>query len=85
MVCNNIHGYTLAHNGVQCSFRAFPPGGPRDRDLEHTIEFGLPEISEEMGEIHRVVYPLMIDLHLGYHQMRDREQDTHRSCFPTAL
>jgi hypothetical protein len=64
LVCNHIQGYTLAHSGVHCSFREFPPRGPRDRDLENTIEFGLPRIGEDMGELHRVIYPSMIDLHL---------------------
>jgi hypothetical protein len=78
VVCSNIQGYTLAHGGLQCSFRAFPPRGPHDRDLEHTIKFGLPRIGE-MGELQRVVSPSLIDLHLGYRQMRDRKQDTHMS------
>jgi hypothetical protein len=80
MVCNNIQGYTLAHGGVQWSFEAFPPWRPPDRDLEHTIEFGLPRINEGMGELQRVVYPSMIDLHLEYHQMRNKEQDSHKSA-----
>jgi hypothetical protein len=58
----------------------FPPGRPPDRVLEHTIELRLPRIGEWMGEPQGETYPLMIDLHLGYHQMRAREQDTHRSA-----
>jgi hypothetical protein len=73
MICNSIQGYTLAHSVVQWSFRAFPPGIPPNRDLDNTIEFGLPNIGEGMGEIQRVVYPSMIDIHLGYHHMMDIE------------
>jgi hypothetical protein len=69
----------LAHGSVQWSFGAFPPGRPPDRVLKHTIELRLPRISEWMGEPRGVSYPSMIDLHLGYHQMRAMEKDTHRS------
>jgi hypothetical protein len=81
-VWRSIHGYTLTHNGVQCSFGLFRPGGPHDIDLEKTIEFSLPSIGEYMGDIHRVLYPSMIYIHMGYRQMRDRYQDTHKSSSP---
>jgi hypothetical protein len=76
VVYMGIHWHMVVYNGV---LEHFLQGRHPDRELEHTIEFGLPRIGEGMGELHRVVYPSMIDLHLGYHQMRDREKDTHRS------
>ena len=78
-VCNDIQGYTLAHSGVQWIFRVFPLGRPPNRDLEHTIEFDLRRIDDGMGEIQRVVYLLMINIDLGYHQKMEKEYDTQRS------
>jgi hypothetical protein len=75
-----MQGYSLALGSVQWSCGVFPPGRPPDRVLEHTIELRLPRIGEWMGEPQGATYPLMIDLHLGYHQMRVREQDSHRSA-----
>jgi hypothetical protein len=48
-----------------------------DRVFEHTIELRFPRIGEWMGEPQVAAYPSMIEIHLGYHQMRVREQDRH--------
>jgi hypothetical protein len=80
VIANSMQGYSLAHGSVQWSCGVFPPGRPPDRVLEHTIELRLPRINEWMGEPQGAAYPSMIDLHLGYHQMRAREQDSHRSA-----
>jgi hypothetical protein len=81
VIGNNMQGYSLAHGSVQWSFGVFPPGRPPDRVLKHTIELRLPKISEWMGEPQGATYPSMIDLHLGYHQMRAREQGYSQVCF----
>jgi hypothetical protein len=54
----------------------FPLGQPLDRDFRHIIEFGSPRIDEWMDEPHGEVYPLEIDLRVGYHHGKDKEQDT---------
>jgi hypothetical protein len=76
-VCHSIRDYTLAHGSAQQSFGAFPLGRP-DRVIEYTIGLRLPRVSEWMGEPQQVVYPSMIDFHLGYHQAWAMEQGTHR-------
>jgi hypothetical protein len=62
----------------------FPPGRPPDKVLEHTIELRFPRISEWMGEPQGKAYPLRIDFHLGYHQMRAKERYS-QVCFQTLL
>jgi hypothetical protein len=74
---SSMQGYSLACDSVQwscgvCSPRRFP-----DRVLKHTIELRLPRIGEWMGEPQGAAYPLMIDLHQGYHQMRARDERSH--------
>jgi hypothetical protein len=59
---------------------SFFQGDDLNRVLKHTIELRLPRIDEWMGEPQGETYPSMIDLHLGYHQMRPGRQDTHRSA-----
>jgi hypothetical protein len=76
-----MQGYSLAHDSAQWSFGEFPLGRPLDRVLEHTIQLRLPKINEWMGEPQGATYPLMVDFHLGYHQMRGREHDSRRSTY----
>jgi len=59
----------------------FLSGRPHDRVLKHNTELRLPGIDEWMGEPQGEAYPSMIDLYLGYRQMRDIEQDTHKFSF----
>jgi hypothetical protein len=79
MIRNSMNGYSLIHDSVQWSFRSFSLGRPPNRVLEHTINLRLPRIDEWMGEPQGTTYPSMIDFHLGYHQMRARTKDSHRS------
>jgi hypothetical protein len=65
--------YSLALGSVQWSCGVFPLGRPLNKVLEHNIEMRLPRIGEWMGEPQGATYPLIISLHLGYHQMRVRE------------
>jgi hypothetical protein len=76
---NNVQGYSLALGSVQCICGVSSSGRPPDRVHEHTIELRLPVIGEWVGEPQGVAYPFMISLHLGYHHMRAREKNTHRS------
>jgi hypothetical protein len=62
---------------VQWSGRVFPPGRPPDKFHENTIELRLLNIGEWEGGPQGEAYPLMINLHLGYHQMRVKVQDSH--------
>jgi hypothetical protein len=75
-----VQGYSLACESAQWCCGVFPPGRPPDRVFEHTIELRFPRIDEWMGEPRGEAYPLMIDLHMGYHQMRVREKDRHKSA-----
>jgi hypothetical protein len=54
------------------------PRRPLDRDFGHITGFGSPRIDEWMEKLHGEEYSLKIDLRLGYHQSKDREQDTCR-------
>jgi hypothetical protein len=74
-----MQGYSLAHGSAQWISRVFPLGRPPHRVLDHTIELRLPKIGEWMGEPQGETYPSMIDLHIGYHKMRARDRDIHRS------
>jgi hypothetical protein len=47
-----------------------------NKNFRHIIEFGSPKIDEWMNELHGEVYYSKIDLQVGYHQSRDKEQDT---------
>lgn len=76
--CSSIQGCAPTHCDVQWSYGVVPPGRPLDKDLEHTIRPSLPRTGEGMGELHKIVYPLMTNLHLGYHHMRESEHDIHR-------
>jgi hypothetical protein len=70
----------LAHDSVQWSFGEFLPRIPLGKVFENTIELRLYRIGEWMGETKGEAYPSMIDLHQGYHQIRAREKDSHRSA-----
>jgi len=74
-----MQGYSLAHNSVQWICGVFLLGRPPDRVLKHTIELRVPNIGDWMVEPRGETYPSMIDLYLGYHQMRTRVHDSHRS------
>jgi hypothetical protein len=77
-VCSSMQGSSLAYGSGQWSFRAFPPGRPPGRDLEHTLDLRLPRTDEWMGEPRGAMYTSMIDFHWGYQQMRARELESHR-------
>jgi hypothetical protein len=77
VIDNSVQGYSLARGSAQSCCGVFPPGKPLDGVFEHTIELRLLNIGEWMGEPQVAAYPLMIELHLGYHQTRVREQDRH--------
>jgi hypothetical protein len=78
MIYKNMHGYSLAYSSAHWIFWDFLPGRPLDTVLKHTIESRFPMIGEWMGEPQGETYSLMIIIHLGYHQKRSRDQDTHR-------
>jgi hypothetical protein len=73
MIGRNLQGYSLAHSSVQWSCGLFLLGRPPDKVLKNTIELMFLRIDECMDEHHGEKYPSMIDIHLGYHQMRVRE------------
>jgi hypothetical protein len=83
MVCSGITTYSVRWYAV--GFWDISPRGPPDRDFRHIIEFGSPRIDEWMDELHGEVYPSEIDILVGYHQSRDREQDIHISLSDVTL
>ena len=69
-------------------FWDFPPGIPPDKDYRHIIELGSPKIVEWIDELRGEEYSSKSDLRLGYHQSKEREQDTCRitlRCYPEFL
>jgi hypothetical protein len=80
VIDSSVQGYSLACGSVQWSCGVFLPWRPPDGVLEHTTELRLPRIDEWMGEPQGATYSLMVNLHLGYHQMRVRESDRHKSA-----